>query len=65
MIMASAVATCIPTMNARYGDSGAETFRSAAQLPPTSAGIRTLCPRLETGKSSVTPWISPTTIASG
>ena len=28
MIMARAVATCSPTMNARYGDSFAETFRS-------------------------------------
>ena len=65
MIMAIAVATCIPTMNARYGDSGADTLRSCAQLPPISAGISTLCPRLDTGNSSVTPWISPTTIASG
>ncbi len=59
-----AVATCMPTMKARYGDSGAATFRSLAQLPPISAGISTLWPRLETGKSSDTPWISPTTIAS-
>ncbi len=62
---AIAVATCRPTMNARYGDSGAETSRSLAHRPPISAGISTLCPRLETGKSSVTPWKSPTTIASG
>ncbi len=51
-------------MNARYGDSGADTLRSLAQLPPISAGIRTLWPRLDTGNNSVTPWNSPTTIAS-
>ena len=54
----------MPTMKARYGDSGLATFRSLAQLPPISAGISTLCPRLDTGKSSVTPWIRPTTAAS-
>ena len=58
------MATCSPTMNARYGDSGLATFRSRAQLPPISAGISTLCPRLDTGKSSDTPWIRPTTAAS-
>ncbi len=62
--MAIAVATCMPTMKARYGDSGLETLRSCAQLPPTSAGIRTLCPRLDSGNSSVTPWMRPTTIDS-
>ena len=62
---ATAVATCRPTMNARYGDSGAETFRSRAHRPPISAGMMTLWPRLETGNSSVTPWKRPTTIASG
>ena len=30
MIMAVAVATCSPTMNARYGDSVLETSRSCA-----------------------------------
>ena len=35
---AAAVATCRPTMNARYGDSGADTSRSVAQSPPISAG---------------------------
>ena len=35
---ASAVATCRPTMNARYGDSGADTSRSVAHCPPTTAG---------------------------
>ncbi len=59
-----AVATCSPTMNARYGDSGLATLRSVAQLPPIRAGISTLWPRLETGNSSVTPWIRPTTEAS-
>ena len=49
------MATCVPTMNARYGDSGAATFRSRAQLPPMTAGSSTLCPRLETGNSSETP----------
>ena len=53
--MPIAVATCRPTMNARYGDSGLATFRSFAQLPPMSAGISTLWPRLETGNSSVVP----------
>src|SRR5579859_5758977 len=64
MISPMAVATCRPTMNARYGDSGEDTFRSLAQLPPTRAGIRTLWPRLDIGKSSVTPWMNPTTVAS-
>jgi hypothetical protein len=63
-IIAIAVATCSPTMNARYGEFGADTFSVLAQLPPTSAGISTLCPRLETGKSSVTPWMRPVTTAS-
>jgi hypothetical protein len=54
----------MPTMKARYGDEDLATFRSLAQLPPISAGIRTLCPRLDTGKSSDTPWIRPTTAAS-
>ncbi len=62
---ASAVATCSPTTNARYGDSGAETFRSRPQEPPISAGMSTLCPRLETGNSSVTPCRAPITTASG
>ncbi len=52
-------------MKARYGDSAFDTSRSLAQLPPISAGSSTLCPRLETGKSSVTPWMSPMTMASG
>ena len=63
-IIAIAVATCSPTMNARYGEFGADTLSAFAQLPPTSAGISTLCPRLETGKSSVTPWMRPVTTAS-
>jgi hypothetical protein len=32
---ATAVATRSPTTNARYGDSGADTLRPAAQRPPT------------------------------
>lgn len=42
-------------MNARYGDSGAETFRSLAHWPPANAGNRTEWPRLDTGNNSVTP----------
>ena len=52
-------------MKARYGDSGAETSRSFAQLPPTRAGSSTLCPRLDTGNSSLIPCNAPTTSASG
>jgi hypothetical protein len=52
-------------MKARYGDSGVETFRSRAHEPPMRAGMRTLCPRLETGNSSVTPCSAPMTMASG
>ncbi len=63
-IIAMAVATCSPTMNARYGEPGADTLSALAQLPPISAGSSTLCPRLETGKSSVTPWTRPVTTAS-
>jgi hypothetical protein len=51
-------------MNARYGDSGADTFKSLAHEPPISAGMITLWPRLDTGKSSDAPWKAPTTIAS-
>ena len=64
MIMAAAVATCSPTMYARYGDSALDTFRSFAHWPPITAGMSTAWPRLETGKSSVIPWRSPTTPAS-
>src|ERR1700677_511370 len=64
MIMAMAVATCSPTMNARYAELDADTFRSLAHCPPTTAGMRMAWPRLDTGKSSVIPWISPTTPAS-
>ena len=35
-IMAAAVATCSPTMYARYGDSALDTFRSCAHWPPNS-----------------------------
>src|SRR5579864_8134758 len=62
--MARAVATCSPTMTARYGDSGADTFRSLAHDPPISARMSTLWPRLDSGNSSVMPWISPTSPAS-
>ena len=65
MIRASAVATCSPTMNARYGDSAEFTLRSRPQEPPINAGSSTLWPRLETGKSSVTPCRRPMTAASG
>src|SRR6266536_6087012 len=51
-------------MNARYGDSGVRTLRSRAQDPPTTAGSSTLCPRLDTGNSSATPGMAPTTPAS-
>ena len=57
--MAVAVATCSPTMNARYGDSAVDTFRSCAHEPPMIAGMSTAWPRLEIGKSSVMPWRSP------
>ena len=63
-IIPIAVATWSPTTNARYGESGADTLSAFAQLPPIRAGISTLCPRLETGNSSVTPWIRPVTTAS-
>ena len=42
----------------RYWGSCAKDF----QLPPSHAGSNTACPKLETGKSSVTPCRSPTTI---
>ena len=59
MIMAMAVATCSPTMNARYADFDPDTLRSVAHCPPTSAGMRMAWPRLDTGNSSVTPWMRP------
>ena len=55
MIMAAAVATCSPTMYARYGDSAAETLRSCAHCPPMIAGMSTAWPRLDTGNNSVMP----------
>src|ERR1700749_213298 len=64
MIMSVAVATCSPTMNARYGDSVLETSRSCPHLPPMLAGTSTAWPRLDIGKSSVTPCRSPMTPAS-
>ena len=54
-IMAAAVATCSPTMNARYGDSALDTSRSVAHCPPMTAGTSTAWPRLDIGKSSVIP----------
>ena len=61
---ASAVATWSPTTKARYGDSGeACSVTSRDQEPPMNAGTMTVWPRLETGKSSVTPWMAPMTIA--
>ena len=63
-IRAVAVATCSPTTNARYGDSGEASWATSfAQEPPMSAGTRTVWPRLETGNSSVTPWTIPMTMA--
>src|ERR1700709_1198530 len=64
MIMAMAVATCRPTMNARYGEPGADTSRSRAQEPPITAGNRMEWPRLDTGTNSATPSIAPTQAAS-
>jgi hypothetical protein len=58
-----AVATWRPTTIARYGDSGLETSMLASQLGPIKSGISTLWPRLETGKSSVIPWMRPMTTA--
>src|ERR1700712_2415808 len=51
-------------MNARYGESGAETSRSRAQEPPITAGNRMECPRLDTGNNSATPCSAPITAAS-
>src|SRR5690348_4485773 len=64
MIMAVAVATCSPTIYARYGDSAVDTSRSCAHCPPMIAGISTAWPRLDTGNSSVIPCRSPMTPAS-
>src|SRR6516162_6379286 len=64
MIMAVAVATCSPTMNARYGDSALDTSRSCAHDPPMIAGMSTAWPRLEMGNNSVMPCRSPMTPAS-
>ena len=36
---------------------------SVCQLPPSHAGISTEWPRLDTGNSSVTPWMSAITNA--
>ena len=61
---ASAVATCRPTMNARYGDSLACSWLTKrCHEPPIRAGTSTEWPRLDTGKSSVTPCRTPIVIA--
>ena len=60
---ARAVATCSPTRKARKYDSDA-CWAATTSFQPKNAGRITECPRLETGKSSVTPWIRPRTIAS-
>jgi len=66
-IRASAVATCRATMTARYGLVSlvevADWVTRVSQLPPMNAGTSTECPRLETGKSSVTPCSRPITTA--
>src|SRR5207342_180415 len=60
---AIAVATCRPTMNARYEDCSllccALSVTRCAHEPPISAGTSTEWPRLETGNSSVTPCSTP------
>ena len=60
---ASAVATCIATSTARYGES-LPMLRSRCHAPPSQAGSRMLWPRLDTGNNSDTPCKAPTTIAS-
>ena len=55
----SAVARCVATRNVRKYLSFWWMFQ------PSSRGRITLWPRLETGKSSETPWRSPRTIARG
>ncbi len=61
---ATAVATCNPTMKARYGDSGLDwSVTRCCQLPPIRAGTRIEWPRLEIGNSSVTPCSKPMTTA--
>jgi hypothetical protein len=53
-----------PTTKARYGLSAEDSWRTrVAQFPPIHDGTRTVWPRLEIGKSSVTPWSSPITMA--
>ena len=59
---ASAVATWRPTRNARKYDSLA-SWAATMSVQPKNAGRITEWPRLETGNSSVTPWIRPSTIA--
>ena len=54
--------TCSPTMKARKNDSDADCeFTRLCQ--PRSPGNNTLWPRLETGKSSVMPCVSPMMMA--
>src|SRR5665213_2175567 len=50
------------TTNASQGDSVWDCM-TTSWCQPNSVGNRTVWPRLETGKSSVTPWSRPSTIA--
>ena len=59
---ASAVATWRPTRKARKQDSDADCAATTS-VQPRSCGKITEWPRLATGKSSVTPCRTPSTIA--
>jgi hypothetical protein len=57
-----AVPTWRPTTNGSQNDSG-WLSATTRRCHPNSCGRITVCPRLDTGNSSVTPWISPRMIA--
>jgi hypothetical protein len=50
---ANELARCKATVNAKYGESGLVV--NSRQEPPTQAGIKTACPKLEIGNNSVMP----------
>jgi len=58
----SAVPTWSPTMKARKNDSDFD-WELTRLCHPKSPGSKTPWPRLETGKSSVMPCVSPMTMA--
>ena len=57
------MATCRPTTKVRKNELGSVWALARSLQPGISPGSSTEWPRLEMGKSSVTPWSTPMTMA--